>query len=506
MDNRHSRPAGYAALVRQYSLRALPNWHESAVAPNNTHRTESADQRIRELYPLRYWPGDSLGDHLEFALKHDGANLHILARLFETAPAGDLVAYIRSRPTGKYARRIWYLYELLTGTRLPIEDLNQGNYIELLDPEDYYTATGTAIQRQRIRDNLLGNAQFCPMVRRTQRLQDFERAGLEQRGRQIMESYPVELLKRALGYLYTRETKSSFEIEHIKPDATRTERFIALLRVAEREDFFSKAALVELQNRIADPRFQNHDFRTKQNYVGQTVAWQRERIHFVSPKSGDLQRLMEGLFASHQRMGDSDVHPVVHAAVVAYGFVFMHPFEDGNGRIHRFLIHNILARRGFTPKGIMFPVSAVMLRDSAAYDASLEAFSVPLMSCVEYELDDQGQMAVRNETAACYRYIDLTAQTEALFHFIAETIETELVDELTFLVNYDRTKRAIQEILDMPDRSIDLFIRLCLQNRGRLSQRKREDAFPSLTDAEVARMEAAVQAGYQTEPQNRLPQ
>jgi len=69
------------------------------------------------------------------------------------------------------------------------------------------------------------------------------------------------------------------------------------------------------------------------------------------------------------------VSAVVHAAAVAYGFVFLHPFEDGNGRIHRFLIHNVLARRGFTPEGIMFPVSASMLKNLADDDASLEAFS-----------------------------------------------------------------------------------------------------------------------------------
>jgi len=45
------------------------------------------------------------------------------------------------------------------------------------------------------------------------------------------------------------------------------------------------------------------------------------------------------------------------------GFVLIHPFEDGNGRIHRFLIHHVLARRGFTPQGLLFPVSAVMLHD-----------------------------------------------------------------------------------------------------------------------------------------------
>ena len=88
-----------------------------------------------------------------------------------------------------------------------------------------------------------------------------------------------------------------------------------------------------------------------------------------------------------ERMVDGGVHPVVHAAAVAYGFVFLHPFEDGNGRIHRFLIHNILARSGFTPEGVMVPVSAAMLRSPAEYDASLEALSRPLMPLLDYSLD-----------------------------------------------------------------------------------------------------------------------
>jgi len=61
---------------------------------------------------------------------------------------------------------------------------------------------------------------------------------------------------------------------------------------------------------------------------------------------------------------------------------------------------------------------------------------------------------------------------EALFWFIEHTINTELAAELSFLAAYDETKKAIQEIVDMPDRQIDLFIRFCVQNNGRLSARK----------------------------------
>jgi Fic family protein len=198
-------------------------------------------------------------------------------------------------------------------------------------------------------------------------------------------------------------------------------------------------------------------------------------------------------------MNEGGVSVVAHAAAVAYGFVFLHPFGDGNGRIHRFLIHNILARRGFTPKDIMFPVSASMLKAPADYDASLEAFSKPLMPLVEYSLDDEGRMTVRNDTATWYRYIDMTPQAEALFRFIERTINAELVEELSFLANYDRTKKAIQEIVDMPDQKIDLFIRCCLQNNGRLGARKRANHFDFLSDKEVGRMEEAVQSAYGTD-------
>ena len=294
---------------------------------------------------------------------------------------------------------------------------------------------------------------------------------------EVVVSYPPELLKRALSYLYNKETKSSFEIEHIKPSASRTEKFIGLLEMAEAKDFCEKFPLIDVQNRIVDPRFRDTDYRASQNYIGQTITYQRQLVHYVCPKPKDLPDLMEGLLAAHQVMKEGAVPAVVHAAAISYGFVFMHPFEDGNGRIHRFLIHNILSLRGAIPKGLMFPVSAAMLKNPILYDNSLETFSKPLMGMVEYDLDDLGQMTVQGETGRLYRYIDMTAQAEALYDFVNITVKQELVEELDFLANYDRTKQAIQVIVDMPDRLIDLFIQFCLQNNSRLSMKKKNIAF-----------------------------
>lgn len=494
-----SRLAGYTALTTRLGIRTIGNWHESRIGAGSVHRIESNDGMVREVYPSKYWPGDGLGDHLEFAIKYDGVNLAILASIFQVADPSEIEAYVASKPSGKYARRIWYLYEQFTGRRLDLDDAKGCRYIDLLEPNAYITASpAKRMPRQCINDNMLGDARFCPTIRRTETIQRFMDAGLRGRCQQVVADYPPELLRRALSYLYTKETKSSFEIEHIKPSASRTDRFIALLELAEKQDFCDKARLIDLQNRIVDPRFADADYRASQNYVGETVVWQTERVHYACPKPEDLADLMAGLVEAHGRMGGDGVHPVLHAAAIAYGFVFLHPFEDGNGRIHRFLIHNILARRGFTPEGLMFPVSAAMLKNPGEYDASLEAFSKPLMPLVEYELDGEGRMTVHNDTAIWYRFIDMTPQAEALFAFIEKTIETELVEELNFLANYDRTKVAIQEVVDMPDRQIDLFIRFCLQNHGQLSARKRASHFAALTDDEVARMEQAVQAAYGT--------
>ena len=487
------RPAGYAYLLEMMDLACMPHWHTSFVSSSGTHRTKVQDGAIKDIYPVRYWPGGTVGDHFEFALKYDGVNLGLLARIFEKVSQDELTRYIKSKPTGKYARKIWFFYEFLTGKQLPVDDMTSGNYVDALETTDYYTVeNGEKSSRHRIVNNLLGPKAFCPVVRKTQKLFKMDSSDLRKKCEDIVTAYPPELLRRALTYLYNKETKSSFEIEHIKPNASRIEKFITSLELAEKEDFCEKERLIELQNRIVDPRFKDSGYRVSQNYVGQTIAYQKEIIHFICPKPDDLQSLMEGLITSHKRMKAGNVSPVIHGAIIAYGFVFLHPFEDGNGRIHRFLIHNILSLQKMVPRGLMFPVSAVMLKNPADYDASLEAFSRPLLQLIDYRLDEMGQMTVENDTACWYQYMDMTPQSEALYEFVTKTIEDELVEELSFLANYDNTKKAIQEIIDMPDRLIDLFIQLCLQNNGSLSVSKRSAHFDFLSDKELSAMEQAV--------------
>jgi hypothetical protein len=75
---------------------------------------------------------------------------------------------------------------------------------------------------------------------------------------------------------------------------------------------------------------------------------------------------------------------VLQAAATAFGFVYVHPFQDGNGRLHRCLIHDVLAERKFTPPGMVFPVSSVMLDRIDDYRATLQGHSSPLMPFIEW--------------------------------------------------------------------------------------------------------------------------
>jgi len=65
------------------------------------------------------------------------------------------------------------------------------------------------------------------------------------------------------------------------------------------------------------------------------------------------------------------VNPIVRATVIALD-LFYSPIEDGNGRIHRFLIHDFLSRDNFLPTGMIIPVSAHMVNNLKQYDDALK--------------------------------------------------------------------------------------------------------------------------------------
>src|SRR5690606_6560955 len=117
-----------------------------------------------------------------------------------------------SKPRGSYQRRIGFLYEFLTGTRLPVEDTAKTNYVDLVDPEKYLTGKVEKASRWRINNNLLGTPEFCPVIRRTKQLAEGLSPDFQQLVRELTKRFPPEIFYRAVSYLYRKETKSSYKI------------------------------------------------------------------------------------------------------------------------------------------------------------------------------------------------------------------------------------------------------------------------------------------------------
>ena len=374
--------------------------------------------------------------------------------------------------------------------------LKTGNYTSALDPQKHVVAKHRNSPRHRVANNLLGSSDFCPVVRLTPRLKELIKSQADngQQLRSLTDSYSTEMLDRAADYLYTKETRSSFKLEGETPDAHRSQRFISALKAAPGFDPSDKAALVRLQGDIVEPRYAAKDWRTIQVFIGRRTGLQhRPEVHYICPRPEDVPELMDAWMASTQRVVEStNIDPITAAAVSSFAFVFIHPFDDGNGRIHRFLMHHVLSKRGYSPRGIILPVSAAILRNRSNYQEVLDTFSSPLLEYIKWNLTDDLGIKVTNETADLYRYFDATPFVEYLHDRVADTIHKDLREELDFLAAFDPALDAVCEIVDMPDRLASLFVQDCMQNSGRLSAGKRPQ-FQELENSEIARMEAAVQ-------------
>lgn len=504
--------AGQSWLRRHLQL-AVPQPAVRSFCGPGSRRTIHEGDQISEFYPPRYRPGDTVQDHLKFSLKYEPLDLRIIVATFHHLSPTELLTWIKGAPTSKYSRQIWFLYERLTGQLLDLPDVTMGSYVPAIDPKRHVTASSRNSPRHRVYDNLIGGRRLAVVIRRTQKLEKLMSVDIEAAVRAVVDRYDPDLIRRATSYLFTKETRSSFAIEGERPSAQRTERFISALRRASDFDPTDSGALIALQNQIVDPRYAARGWRDFQNFVGETTPDYTERIHYICPRPVDVPSLMRGWqLMAFSLEEDATIPAVLAAAIVSFAFVFIHPFEDGNGRIHRFLINNVLARKGAVPpralnflnvltdsilgrrggaaEDFIFPVSASILRHKYDYDRVLEQFSRQFLDLIDWHYDGS-TLTVKNDTALLYRFFDATAQAEFLYERVIDTIAHDLREELSFLAVFDKATAAMREIVDMPDRRLHLFFKLCMQNAGRLSKAKRAD-FQELTDAEVSALESAI--------------
>ncbi len=440
----------------------------------------------------RHAPEDTLAGHLEFALKWEGVRLSVLAPLFRAVKAGDVTAFIRKQPTGKYARRAWFLYEWLTDGRLDLPDAGKVRSVPLLDPDRQIALEeGMLSSRHMVRDNLPGTSGFCPLVWRTERLENYRKKRLDESAREVIGRTHPDVMSRAAAFLLLDDSRASFRIEGEHPPRDRAERWgRAIMEAGERP--LSVDEIERLQQIvIGDARFVRTGLRTEGGFVGSHDRRTQEPIpEHISARPEDLRSLLRGLIAYDERAVAGGMDPVAAAAAVAFGFVYIHPLEDGNGRLHRWLIHHMLAAAGYNPPGVVFPISAAILRKIPAYREVLQSYSGPLLSCcIDWRPTERRNVEVLNDTVEYYRYFDATRHAEFLYECAAETIEQDLPAEVAYLEAYEHFSEGVGRMVDMPDRTVDLLHRFLRQGDGRLSKRARMREFKQLTAKEVDQAE-----------------
>jgi hypothetical protein len=85
-------------------------------------------------------------------------------------------------------------------------------------------------------------------------------------------------------------------------------------------------------------------------------------------------------------------------------------------------------------------------------------------------------------------FFDATPQVEYLFDRVLDTVRVDFKEELEFLDIFDQALAVIKKVIDMPDRRMALLAKLCLQNGGRLSAKKRT-LFVEVQDEEIQLIE-----------------
>jgi Fic/DOC family len=486
--------AGWAALVHALGIPA-PIRRPSCVSEQHirgSHRKEEA----WTVFDKRYWPGDTFADHITFALRHEDIDLLVLKRAFEAVPQAEVEAMVHAAPTGIPARRAWYLYEILTGHILDVGDAPTVAAVDLLDPEAYFSGKPRLSKRHRVRDNLLGTGRFCPVIRRTQTLTEFLALDISAKARETVGRTGSHLAARAASFMLLADSQASFEIEGERPPRNRLERWGRAVLQAGKNRLTLDEIIRLHRVLIEDTRFVRAGLRPDGVFLGERDHHGDPLPEFIGARPDDLGDLMGGLLEANDRMRDDGVDPVLTAAAAAFGFVYVHPFQDGNGRLHRCLIHHVLAERKFTPPGMVFPVSSVMLDRIDDYRATLQGHSGPLMPFIDWRPTPSRNVEVINQTGDLYRYFDCTEEAEFLYACVRHTVEHDLPREIDYLRRHDEATRRIMDTVEMPNRVAENLIMFIRQNKGSLPRKRREGEFKKLRDDEVNLIEGIVNDAF----------
>ncbi len=480
-------PLGYEWLKEHYHLNVVPHHVRSytggllGTKANQVQRHEVMEQNYAESHS----PDATIAGHTLFALKHEGINPGYLKQVFQIDDVAEqIVNQVKQRPNSQWTRRLWFWYEYLTDQQLPLPDCKAVKYEPVLNEQEYFTARPENVRRYCLRNNLPGHPRFLPLVRKADAMALEMNTNLKECLQEVLADYDETVFARASRFLTTYETRTSSEIEseNITPD--KYIRFGRALEMAGRTPL-TKVRLIEIQNIIKDGHQQEPDYRVEQNYIGGPGS---QGVALTPPKPEHIEDLMDDWFLMVERLADSDIPATVRAGILSASFVYLHPFMDGNGRVSRYLIQDVLAKSGLLQPGIILPVSGGILNRQQNYYQTLDQVSQAICNQTAFYIDEAGHITIEGETDHLFRYLDLTHYCQWLCEVIRDVAEHLLPREIDTLITADKLYQALDKVLELSAKELRLMVKIILDNKGKLSKRKQKQ-FEFLTEADFQQVE-----------------
>ncbi|HAF2412805.1 TPA: Fic family protein [Salmonella enterica] len=502
---------GFKFLAEQYNIAlAQPLRVESFIGTRRS--SHDTGIKIENRYPASYRPRNDFVGHFEFGLKYEEIHLEFFARLFAIVGPLPIEVWCRNEPFGQYARRAGFFYEWLTGTQLDVPDVTNGGYVDAIPPEKYLTRTkSTRMRRWRINNNLPGTAFFCPIVRRTSVVQEAMQFDLDEALSELDRIFGADTLVRAASWLTFKESRASFLIEKEADQVDRIQRFAHVIAqyCGHIDDPLSNQSLQTLQAAILGQDAMGLGLRRSPVFVGQ-ASIHEDIVHYIAPYFDDLAPMLDGLKVFEETTRGTE--SLARAAVLAFGFVYIHPMRDGNGRLHRFLINDTLVRDKAVPDGMILPISATITSSvefRVEYDRTLEVFSRPFMrrysasyrfgelSTYEDGMPSNFIFEDYDDARFAWRYPDLTAHVLYTCRVVKYTVQTEMPEEARVLATFQLAKNRLKEVIEMSDQDANRIIRSVRENGWDVSGKLRRQ-YPQLDDgARASRVVEAIRSAFE---------
>ncbi len=130
--------------------------------------------------------------------------------------------------------------------------------------------------------------------------------------------------------------------------------------------------------------------RERQVWVGGDTSLSPHGAHYIAPVWQRVPAALEDMCEFSSR---PDVPGIVRAAIVHAQFESIHPFEDGNGRTGRAIIHPLLRKSGLVTRATL-PISVGLLSDVTSYFAALDSYRDGDLEPIVTRMCSSAQVAV----------------------------------------------------------------------------------------------------------------